>query len=154
MPLEKLNEFTTKVSDLSDTPNETMTTAQVKAQFDAAPEEVREYLNKLIDALQSTATGDSGADNIKVTPIDTSPDTVQGALEWIKEQINVAQLGQLVDGAITDDKLSNDPLNIKNRFNDHQSDPLPHRFVDGVTTYKYGWKVESGVLKFNYEEVV
>jgi len=154
MPFEKLNEFTKKVSDLSDTPNETMTTAQVKAQFDAAPDEVRVYLNKLIDKLESTATGDSGADNIKLTPIDSSPDTLRDALIWIKNQIEVAQLGQIVDGAITDAKLSGGSTDIKTRFSTHESTIMPHTYVDGVTTYRYGWKTEAGVLKFIYEEVI
>lgn len=154
MPLQRLEAFSKKVSDLSDKPNETMTTAQVKAQFDAAPEEVRVYLNKLIDVLQSTATGDSGADNIKLTPIDSSPNTVRDALVWLKNQINVAQLGQLTDGSLTDVKLSNDPADIKARFGNHQNESMPHHFIDGGITYKYGWKVEGGALKFIYEEVM
>lgn len=129
MPFQKLNVFSKKVSDLSDKPNETMTTAQVKAQFDAAPEEVRLYLNQLIDVLQSTEIGDSGADNIKLTPIDTSPDTIRGALIWLKEQINVAQLGQITDGSITDEKLSNEAGNIKQRLNDFNT------FIEEVNTF-------------------
>jgi len=36
----------------------------------------------------------------------------------------------------------------------HIDDALPHRFVDGEETYRYGWKVEGGILKFIYEEVI
>lgn len=64
---QKLTAFTKKVADLADKP--TLTPAELKAQFDAAPDEVREYLNNLIDALQKTTAGDSGAKNIGATAI-------------------------------------------------------------------------------------
>jgi hypothetical protein len=46
---QKLTAFTTKVADLADKP--TLSPTDLKAQFDAAPDEVREYLNLLIDDL-------------------------------------------------------------------------------------------------------
>jgi hypothetical protein len=61
---EKLVSFTKKVADLPDRPS-----TNPKAQFDLAPDEVRQYLNKLIDALKSTETDDSGAKNIGVSSI-------------------------------------------------------------------------------------
>jgi len=64
---QKLVSFTKKVADLPDKPS--LNPAELKAQFDAAPDEVRESLNKLIDALQKTETGDSGAKNIGATNI-------------------------------------------------------------------------------------
>lgn len=118
MPLQKLTAFTKKVADLADKPNATMTAAEVKAQFDAAPDEVRQYLNQLIDALQSTTDGDSGADNIKATPIaGLTGDTVQAILEslkalddsnraYLQSQINGVVLGQIPDGTITQEKLA------------------------------------------------
>jgi hypothetical protein len=85
MPLEKLETFTKKVGDLADKPNQTMSAAQVKAQFDAAPDEVRVYFNQLIDDLQSVVDGDSGADNINVTAIaGLTGTTVQSLLEALK----------------------------------------------------------------------
>ena len=36
----------------------------------------------------------------------------------------------------------------------HLSDSMPHQFVDGGTTYRYGFKGEDGHLVFMYEEVV
>ncbi len=55
---KKLNAFTKKVADLPDvpTPSQTLSAAQLKAQFDAAPEELRAAFNALIDEL-STAGG-------------------------------------------------------------------------------------------------
>jgi hypothetical protein len=64
---EKLNSFTKDVSDLADHP--IIDPVVMKAQFDAAPNEVREYLNKLIDVLLRTTAGDSGAKNIGATNI-------------------------------------------------------------------------------------
>lgn len=138
MPLEKLLEFTQKVSDLSDKPNATMSAAEVKAQFDAAPDEVRVYLNQLIDKLQSVTDGDSGADNIGVTSISgLTGDSVQELLEALKtlddsnkayllSQIQGVTLGQIPDGSLTDVKLSNAEGNIKQAFASHQADYVKH----------------------------
>lgn len=109
MPLDKLNAFTKKVQDLADKPNSTMSAAEVKAQFDAAPNELRLAFNQLIDDLGSVVDGDSGADNIGATPIGTSPATIQGILEWLKTQMDSTILGQIPDGTVTPVKLSFDP---------------------------------------------
>ncbi|WHY76065.1 H-type lectin domain-containing protein [Neobacillus sp. WH10] len=81
---EKLVSFTKDVSDLPDSPAANQA-AELKAQFDAAPNEVREYLNKLIDALKKTEDGDSGADNIGATAIaGLTGTTIQTLLESLK----------------------------------------------------------------------
>jgi hypothetical protein len=67
MAFEKLLSFAKKVSDLSDKP--ALTPTALKAQFDAAPDELRESFNALIDALKKTTSGDSGAKNIGATTI-------------------------------------------------------------------------------------
>jgi len=36
----------------------------------------------------------------------------------------------------------------------HKSDNMPHQFVDGGTTYKYGFKQENSHVVFMYEEVL
>lgn len=51
----KLTAFTKKVADLADKP--TLNATDLKAQFDAAPNEVRTYLNNLIDDLASIGIG-------------------------------------------------------------------------------------------------
>jgi hypothetical protein len=61
---EKLESFMKKVSDLADRP-----TINPKTQFDAAPDELRQYFNKLIDSLKLTTDGDSGAKNIGASAI-------------------------------------------------------------------------------------
>ena len=67
LPFEKLVSFTKKVADLPDRP--ALNPSELKAQFDSAPDEVRRYLNQLIEALEKTTEGDSGAKNIGATPI-------------------------------------------------------------------------------------
>lgn len=80
---EKLTGFTKKVSDLADRP--TLNSVELKAQFDAAPDEVRVYLNKLIDSLQKTTIGDSGAKNIGASTISgLAGGDVQSLLEALK----------------------------------------------------------------------
>jgi hypothetical protein len=80
---EKLISFTKDVSDLSDKP--ALSPAELKAQFDAAPDEVRVSLNKLIDALTKTTTGDSGAKNVGATAISgVTGSDVQSILEGLK----------------------------------------------------------------------
>lgn len=121
MPLDKLNAFTTKVQDLADKPNSTMSAAELKAKFDAAPDELRLAFNQLIDDLGSVVDGDSGADNVGVTPIETSPSTLQGTLEWLKTQIDGTVLGQIPDGSVTPVKLSFDPA-TQLELNEHVTD--------------------------------
>jgi hypothetical protein len=64
---QKLLTFTKDVSDLPDRPS--ISGSELKAQFDAAPNELREKYNSLIDALMKTTTGDSGAKNLGATAI-------------------------------------------------------------------------------------
>jgi hypothetical protein len=85
MSFEKLISFTKKVADLADKP--TLNPSELKARFDAAPDEVRQYLNKLIDALIKTTAGDSGAKNIGVTSISgITGNDVQSILENIVQR--------------------------------------------------------------------
>jgi hypothetical protein len=88
MPFEKLTSFTKDVSDLADQPS-LGSAAALKAHFDAAPEEVRQYLNKLIDSLQSQSAGDSGAQHIGSAPINglngiTVWQQLGSVLEWVR----------------------------------------------------------------------
>lgn len=95
---EKLVSFTKKVADLPDKP-----TTNPKAIFDAAPDEVRQYLNKLIDALKSSAANDSGAKNIGATGITGLTGTdVQTILESIS-----AKLGAEVEVSFTSNGSQN-----------------------------------------------
>jgi hypothetical protein len=95
---EKLVSFTKKVADLPDRPS--LDPAALKAQFDAAPDEVREYYNKLIDALQKTTTGDSGAKNIGATTISgLDGSNVQSLLESIAGKLAIVESGSNSNGS-------------------------------------------------------
>lgn len=96
MTFNKLTAFTQKVADSAD--QLTGNPAETKAIFDKAPEELRTYFNNLVDALKSTATGDSGAKNTGVTAITGLTGTdVQTLLESLKtysdKMINAGQTG-------------------------------------------------------------
>lgn len=105
MPLEKLNSFNKKVSDLADKP--LMTSAELKAQFDAAPDEVRVYLNKLIDSLLKTTSGDSGAKNIGATGINgLTGSNVQALLESLKAEQDRLAIGNIQNINLTVDQNS------------------------------------------------
>lgn len=134
MPFKKLPQFTKKVADLPDTPNNQLTAQEVKEYFDAAPNEVRVALNALVDALQSETIGDSGAKNIGVTPLSGgSPDNVQEVLEWLKTQLDNATAGEIPDGSITLAKLA---FNIKDEV----------LVPDETTNKKYKWVIENGEI--------
>jgi hypothetical protein len=83
MTFNKLIAFTQKVADAAD--QLTGNPAETKAIFDKAPEELRTYFNNLVDALKSTATGDSGAKNTGATAISGLTGTdVQTLIESLK----------------------------------------------------------------------
>jgi hypothetical protein len=67
MSFNKLTAFTQKVADAAD--QITGNPVLAKSIFDNAPEELRTYFNNLVDALKSTASGDSGAKNTGATAI-------------------------------------------------------------------------------------
>lgn len=87
MSFNKLAAYTQKVADAAD--QITGNPAAAKAIFDAAPEELRTYFNNLVDALKSTASGDSGAKNTGATGITGLTGTdVQTLLESIKTSVD------------------------------------------------------------------
>lgn len=111
MPIadKKIAVFAKDVSDLADKPNQGggMTAAQVKAQFDAAPEELRVAYNGLIDLLLGVAAGDSGAHNIGSASIDgVTGATIYEQLVSLKQSVNDAVVGTIPDGSITPIKLA------------------------------------------------
>ena len=59
------------------------------------------------------------------------------------------------DGIITSEKFVEWNNKVgQTEFDTHKSENMPHRFVDGVTIYRWGLSVVNGVIYFNYEEVV
>ena len=43
---------------------------------------------------------------------------------------------------------------VQESLDAHLSDDMPHKFIDGTKTYKWGLSVVNGVVTFNYEEVI
>ena len=125
MAITKITKDMAIIAVLADLPNATddLTPAQLKAKFDEGGSALKTYVNDtLIPALESVVDGSSGADNVGATQISTSPSTVQGILEWLKDQIDNTVLGDIPDGSLTDAKLSDGVADIKNRFSVHQVD--------------------------------
>lgn len=141
MSFQKLTAFTKKVQDLADKP--AIDTAELKATFDAAPEEVRTYLNNLIDALKKTTSGDSGAKNIGATPISgLSGSDVQSILESLKTTLDNTIVGQVTPdsigavpytGATKEVNLNNKSLlNVKDfSLADTTGDGVTWKFIEG-----------------------
>lgn len=104
--LKTIDGFKNLISELPDRPNTMLTAEDLKAYFDSSPEELRVALNDLVNALQSTTAGDSGAENIGSAPITgVSGATVYAQLEDIFNQLQTTSVGQIPDNSITDTKI-------------------------------------------------
>lgn len=104
----KIVGFTHKISDLPDQPN--MQPEELKAHFDSSPEELRQALNALCDALAAqTAAADIGFVQTAGVP----ETTVQEAIENVQSQVTEAIIGSIPSGSITGDKLAQD---VRDRF--------------------------------------
>ena len=104
----KIEAFTHKISDLPDQPN--MQPEELKAHFDSSPEELRQALNALCDALAAqTAAADIGFAQTAGVP----ETTVQEAIENVQSQVTEAIIGSIPPGSITGDKLAQD---VRDRF--------------------------------------
>jgi hypothetical protein len=106
MTLPKQGNFTFNHVDQQDDLYKVQSALEIKTDFDSRASELKTTLNNLVDALTAITDSNSGADNIKATPIGTSPDTIQGILEWLKNQQDSVVLGQISDGSITKVKLA------------------------------------------------
>lgn len=107
MPLNKMGNFTFKHVDQQDDLYKTKTAAEIKTALDSQPNELKAVLNALIDSLQATVVGDSGAKNLGVSAISgVTGANVQAVLEDLKLQINGAVAGSIPPGTITQDKLA------------------------------------------------
>ena len=104
----KIEAFTHKISDLPDQPN--MQPEELKAHFDSSPEELRQALNALCDALAAqTAAADIGFAQTAGVP----ETTVQEAIENVQAQVTEAIIGSIPSGSVTQDKLAQD---VRDRF--------------------------------------
>lgn len=94
MPLGNMPDFSFKHVDQPDRPTESASTR--KQQWDSQAVELRTFLNSLIAKLNSTTDGNSGADNIAMTPISETgaAATAQAVIEAL-----VARLKSATDGS-------------------------------------------------------
>lgn len=100
--------FTRRLSDLPDQPN--MQAAELKTYFDSSPEELRQALNRLCDALGEF----SAAAKLGYTASAGVPaQTVQDAIENVQKQVRDASVGKLPSGCVDGDKLAQD---VRDRF--------------------------------------
>lgn len=52
-----------------------------------------------------------------------------------------------------DNLLANDQ-ELEEQIAEHLADSMPHQFVDGIKTYRWGFRTLNGQPQFIYEEVV
>lgn len=105
----------------------------VQSNWDSRAIYNQTQINAIIAALQSIVDGDSGADNVKITPITgvtTLNNTIQEALEVLKTQINSAIVGTLPDRSIQAIKIALNQLTELEMANDMKKD-----ITGGITAY-------------------
>lgn len=104
----KIGQFARPVSALPDVPR--CNAAEMKAAFDASPEELRRSLNGVIDGLQEEgAAGQLGFR--RTAGVDAA--SVQDAIENVHAQTVATALGQIPDGSVDQRKLAQD---VRDRF--------------------------------------
>jgi mRNA-degrading endonuclease HigB of HigAB toxin-antitoxin module len=113
---------TANISKLSDRPNQNdgLSSAQLKGRFDKAGNDIKTYINDvLLEELERTTDGDSGADNIGATAVgDGTATTVQGILEEIDADVTA------LDGAVVH-KTGNETIAGVKTFSDSPIVPTP-----------------------------
>lgn len=86
MAFQKMGNFTFKHIDQTDELG--LTADEAKEKFDSRGEELKTALNNAVDALNATADGNSGADNVGATAVEGWPgSSVQAILESAKSDI-------------------------------------------------------------------
>ncbi len=101
----KIGTVTDRIALLADVPE--LSAEDLKEYFDKSPQQVADTHDNLIDFLQTTTNGDSGADNIGATAVLTGGGaTVQSNMEAIYAQILAYALGEIPNDSITDAKMA------------------------------------------------
>jgi hypothetical protein len=127
-----------------------------QAKFDSRANELKAAFNRVVDLLNATADGASGADNVGMTPI-------AGLGTAANVQAQMESMKGLVDGKAASDDLSGlagtgrTTETVKGNADAiaaHLADEMPHQFTSTNKTYRYGFKAQDNHLIFTYEEVV
>lgn len=140
MTFDKMGNFTFDHSNQQDDLYKVKSAQEIKNAFDSRGNELKEALNRLIDQLGSSQVGNSAASNIGVTPFSTSPNNLQGMIEWLKVQIDNVVLGQIPESTV-----------VKPReFNEHLIDKMKH-LNNGLLEIKNPQTNISYLLKMDNE---
>lgn len=90
----------------------------LQALFDQDVNTVKTRVNEFIDELESTTDGNSGMDNIGMTPINGVMTTPQQALEYLKSRVDATQptlnIVSVLDYGAIDDGVTDNTTFIKN----------------------------------------
>ncbi len=93
------------VSKLDDEPNDIggLTAQELKETFDRAGNTLKEYINRVVvDAINTMKAGEVAFEPSQEVPADT----VQAAVESVRDQMKEAVLGQIPDNSVGPDKLT------------------------------------------------
>lgn len=105
MAFEKIEGLLSPITALPD--RVTGEAAWLKEYFDANPTQLMNAYNHLVDALRATGA----AQEIGFTPVDgVSAQTVQAAIELLKNMIDNAATGSIPDGSLTGEKVQDGTL--------------------------------------------
>lgn len=96
--------------------------------------------------------GNSGI-NAEYIPADGGPDIMEKSLDVISIVGNASSVTATIEQSLLF-ATQQDLDDLNNIITSHVVGTMPHRFVDGGTTYLWGLSVSGGTLMFNYEEVV
>ena len=114
--------LTTDLNNHQSQPNKpTISATQLKILYDKAPNDIKTSHNALIDELESSTNGSSGADSVGCTEAITGGGTtVQGNLEALQQAIADVQSGAVANDSLTEAKMA---------------DEMKKDIVGGVTAY-------------------
>lgn len=153
--LEKITQQSISGNNVKSTPGQrlTGTVSQNKHVFDKLPELIAAALNSIIDALQSAADGDSGADCINITPITgAAGTTVQSILETYKTMLDDVYTKSSIDDQL-DGKADKTTVNlsVKSVSLVPETGVLVFTRQDG-TTFQIDTLMEKILINFDYDK--
>ena len=108
MAITSMGSFTFDYTIQPDDQNSVYSATQVKEKFNSRGDELRTFLNGLVDIFNSTADGSSGADNIAMTPISgitAAANTTQAIAEALKTYADSLSMGAISDNAVSTAKI-------------------------------------------------
>ncbi|WP_425755091.1 hypothetical protein ACPW7J_09465 [Ihubacter sp. rT4E-8] len=153
--LEKITKQMVSANNVKSIPGQrlTGTVSENKHVFDKFPELISVALNSIIDALQSVADGDSGADCINITPIDgMSGTTVQDILNTFKSMLDDVYTKGSIDDKL-EDKADKQTVNMSLKEISLDPDTGIWTFVrQNGTSFTIDTLLEKILVGFKYDK--